>query len=345
MKRFFLKPRPFLQAGLGLLAGVLANAGWASPATAADLAEELKQVPYKIVYETYQDGNWELFQIRADGSEPVNLTRTPKLNELYPHVSPDGTKICFACDEGEGDAKVRNIYVMNFDGTGRQLVARNGRDPCWDPAGTGVVYLPGEFEKYTVTDYASKGLAVFDLAARTRRDHPNPDLHHLYNVCCTPDGKWYVATVHGGMGFSHAILAIEAAGRKVYNLKIPGCRPDISADGKRLAWGADDFTLCTADLDFSGPEPKIVHRRAVVQSSKPLETYHVDWSPDGKYLAFTCGTKKKKLGAPPEMIGVEADGWNLAVADATATNRWMLITHDGKSNKEPDWVPLKKESP
>jgi hypothetical protein len=27
------------------------------------------------------------------------------------------------------------------------------------------------------------------------------------------------------------------------------------------------------------------------------------------------------------------------VADATAANRWVAITTDGNSNKEPDWVP------
>ena len=40
--------------------------------------------------------------MNADGSEPVNLTRTPREHEHYPQVSPDGTKICFSVDEGEG---------------------------------------------------------------------------------------------------------------------------------------------------------------------------------------------------------------------------------------------------
>jgi hypothetical protein len=32
------------------------------------------------------------------------------------------------------------------------------------------------------------------------------------------------------------------------------------------------------------------------------------------------------------------------VADATATNRWMQLTTDGKSNKEPDWFLPGKSS-
>jgi Tol biopolymer transport system component len=332
-----------IRAAVGLLIA-LASAVGAARATAADLAEELKKVPYKIVYETLQDGNWELFQVNADGSQPTILTRTANLNELYPHVSPDGSRICFLCDEGEGDAKARNVYIMNMDGTGRQRVAANGRDPCWDHSGAKVVYLPGEFAKYTALDYASKGLSVFDPKTQTRWDHPNPEIHHLYNVCCTPDGKWFVATVHAGMGCGHAVLAIEAEGKRFFNLKIPGCRPDLSTDGKKIAWGADDYTLCVADLDFTGPEPKVINRRDVVKSEKPLEAYHVDLSPDGKWLAFSRGPKQKRLGHPPEMIGVRADGWNLWVADATATNRWMQLTTDGKSNKEPDWFLPGKSS-
>ncbi len=339
--------RTFRPAGTGWLvpAAMVFSLVFPSRAAAVDLAEELKQVPFKIVYETCPDGNWELFMVNADGSRPVNLTRTPKVNELYPHVSPDGAKICFVADEEQGGTKVRNVYTMNMDGTGRTLVAGNAREPCWNPTGSAVVYLKGESEKFTLTDYATRGICTFDLATRSHKQHPNPEIHHLYNICCTPDGKWYAATVHAGMGYGHAILAIEAGGNRVVNLRISGCRPDISPDGKRLAWGADDFTLCVGDLDFSGPEPKVVHQRTAVKSNKPIEVYHVDWSPDGKYLAFSRGPKAKRLGPAPEMVGVVAEGWNICVADAAATNRWVAITTDGRGNKEPDWAPAgSKES-
>ena len=238
--------------------------------------------------------------------------------------------------------------------------------------GDALVYLKGESEKFTLTDFASRGIYRFDLATRTHKQHSNAEIEHLYNICCTPDGKWYVATVHAGMGYSHAILAIEAEGKKVFNLKIPGCRPDVSPDGKRVAWGADDYTLRVGDLDFSGPEPKVVNRRDVVKSEwpkpmpkaakvvesekpaekskekavksdPPMELYHVDWSPDGKYLAFSRGPKAKRLGPAPEMVGVVAEGWDICVADASAENRWVAITTDGKANKEPDWVPVAKK--
>lgn len=315
----------------------------AVPSSAADdLLAELKRLPYKILFETWQDNNWELFMVNADGSNRVNLTRTPQTEEHCPHVSGDGRQVCFECDEAAGDKKVRNIYTMNIDGTARKLVARGGRDPCWTADSRGVVYLKDEFPKLILTDYATKGVAIYDLATGTQREHPNRDLYHLYNICCVPGGRWYIATVHAGMGFGHGILAIPTDGNKVFNLKIPGCRPDVSPDGKHVAWGASDYALRIGDLDFSGPEPKVVNAHDVVTSSKPVEVYHVDWSPDGRYVAFSRGPHGKSLGGPPECVGVQAPGWNICAADARAVNRWVAITEDGKSNKEPDWVPLSK---
>src|ERR1700693_2069218 len=65
-----------------------------------DLLAELKAYPNKIVFETNRDGNWELYTVNADGSNPTNLTRTPNVGELYPRPSPDGTKICLCPDGG-----------------------------------------------------------------------------------------------------------------------------------------------------------------------------------------------------------------------------------------------------
>lgn len=180
-----------------------------------DLLAELKTYRHKIVYESNRDGNFELYLCNADGSNPVNLTNTKDVDEVYPRPSPDGTKICFVADEGKGDAKIRNVYYMNSDGTGRTKVADNGREPCWSPDGKQIAFLKGEFEKFTYTDFATKGLFIYDLKTGQTREHVNKKLLHLYTLNWTPDGNWFVATVHGGMGFSHAIVAIEANGDKV----------------------------------------------------------------------------------------------------------------------------------
>jgi TolB protein len=336
----------------GLLLMLLTVASTARPAdqpsgTSPDLLTELKSYRNKLVYETNRDGNWELYVVNADGSNPVNITNTPDVDELFPRPSPDGTKIAFVADEGKGPAKRRNIYYMNTDGTGRTKVADNAREQCWSPDGSAIAYMKGEYEKFTYSDFATKGLYIYDLKTGKTRQHVNSKLHHLYTLNWSPDGNWFIATVHGGMGFRHGILAIEANGDKVYDLKLEGCRPNIRFDGKKITWGHGDYCAGVADLDLASPTPKATNIHNVVESQDPIETYHVVWSPDGKYLVYTRGPKfmgKRLGGLLPEFPGVEAPGWNICVADAAQRNRWVAITHDGKSCKQPGWVVVREEA-
>ena len=331
---------PALSArGVALVLVTIAGVTAVARASAEELLDELKGYSHKIVFESYHDGNWELFMANADSSNPVNLTRTPNVDELYPHISPDGAKLCFLVFEEEGGAKIRNVYYMNLDGTGRTLVAKNARWPCWKADGTAIAYLKNETEEFSYSDGATTGLFIYDLKTGKQRQHPNKSLHHLYAICWTPDGKWFLATVSGGMGYKHANLAVEADGMGVYELDMRGCRPDVSPDGTKVAWGRGDWILRVADLDFSGPVPKVTNKRDVVTSEKARMIYHMEWSPDGRYLAFSRGPGKKHLGRHPAIIGVRVPGWNLCVADASATDRWVAITTGEGCHKEPDWVP------
>src|SRR5438105_7204080 len=89
------------------------------PAGSKKLLDQLKDYSHKIVYETIRDGNWELYLVNADGSNPVNLTNTKDVDELYPKPSPDGTKLCFVADEKTGKDKARNVYALNIDASER----------------------------------------------------------------------------------------------------------------------------------------------------------------------------------------------------------------------------------
>jgi dipeptidyl aminopeptidase/acylaminoacyl peptidase len=310
--------------------------GKGGPAAMAKLRAELKKLPYGIVYESYRGSDWELYTIRADGSGGANLTNSPKTADLYPHASPDGRRVCFVVDEGAGGEKARNVYCINADGTGRTLVATNARQPCWGPDSKRIAYLKGEFERFTYKDFASKGVFVYDTAARTHTPHVNDKLHHLYNLCWSSCGKWYTATVHGGMGFKHANLVFAADGQAVHAMEpVGGCRPDISPDGKRICWNRSDQVIAVADLDLTASPPKVTNVRHHITCDKAHEVYHADWSPDGRFIAFSYGPKAG------EQVGTMAKGWHICVADAARPDVWVVLTKDGISNKEADWLPRK----
>jgi len=306
---------------------------------------DLSQIPYKILFETYRRTekrfNWELFQINADGSNPINLTQTPNLDEMYPHASPDGTKICFVIDEGTGRRKVRNVYYMNIDGTERVKIANNARQPCWSPDGKKIAYLKGEYERYSTREYATSELILYELETKQHTPHVNRTLHHLYAICWSPDANWFFCAVHGGMGYSDTILAFDANGTRVFDLErfgVIGCRPDLSLDGGRMTWGETDWDLCVGDIELSERAPQVTNVHKIVQCSRSSKIYHVDFSPDGKHIVFSYGPARGG-----QQVGGRAKGWNLCVTDLSG--KWVRITTDGLDNKEPDWVPVPTTNP
>ena len=153
-------------------------------------------------------------------------------------------------------------------------------------------------------------------------------------LCWSPVGPWIFATVHGGMGFGHADLAIDVDGRGVHRLRgVGGCRIDVRPDGKALLWNASDRAIVAADLDVSTRPPKVARARVVLRCGKDRMLYHGDWSPDGRHIAFAHGPNGS------QHVGLRARDWHICVADASKTNVWVTLTTDGESNKEPDWVP------
>ncbi len=304
----------------------------------------LQAIPFKIVHETYRltDGteNWELFLMNADGSDPVNLTRTPDIDEMYPHVSPDGKRICFVADEGRRRNRVRHVYYMDLDGSNRVHVAEHAREPCWCFDSKSIAYLKGEYTRYTTREYATSGLMFYHIENQWLQPHLNDELEHLYAICWSPDGKWFLAAVQGGMGYSDTIIAFEAFGKRVFDLEkwgVHGCRPDFSRDGTRMVWGETDWNLQTGEIDLKGPEPQVTNVHDILRCSRKLKVYHVDISPDGKYITFSHGPFRGG-----QQVGGMAEGWNICVGDLDGN--WVQITSDGLHNKEPDWVPVPQKN-
>jgi hypothetical protein len=321
--------------------------------------DQLKNSSFKIAHECYIDDNWEIFVMNADGSNPVNLTHTPKEHEHYPQISPDGSKVCFSVDEGEGRDAVRSLYVMDIDGKHRRKLVDHAREPFWSPDGKVLGFLPQEFPKFNVIDFYTSGMSFYDLSSGKIRQHVNStNLHHLYNPGWSSDGKWIVSTVHAGMGVDHAILLIEANGPRIINLKIPGCRPCLSPDGKQIAWGAGDHEIAAAPIDLNAELPAVGEWRLRVKD-ETNKIYHVDWSPDSRFLSFSRGpegegdlTKPGTFQAACEIVGVHAIGWNICAVlaegqgvmnlnDPTNTD-FCVLTTNGFSNKEPSWFRTRR---
>lgn len=311
---------------------------------ADDLRDELQSVPHRILFEAYENDNWDLFVMNADGSERRNLTKTSGIHELYPQASTDGRSICFLVDMQAGGRTQRSVWVMNADGSDREKVADNARQPCWSPNSRTIACVPQEFKRFRVDDYVSKGLVFYDLSTREHRKHSNEAIHHLYGLTWSAGGDWIVSTVHGGMGYGHAIIAINIGNDAVHDLEISGCRPCLSPDGTKITWSRDDHTICAADVTISQGGAEVSNTVVVAHDDK-LHLYHPDFSPDGKYITYSMGPGGRVRANGPgthtqvaEMVGVRGD-WNLYVKRASGEGEALRLTEDSSlSSKESEWI-------
>jgi Tol biopolymer transport system component len=233
-------------------------------------------------------------------------------------------------DEGKDrESKRRNVYYMNIDGTERVKVAENAYQPCWSPDGRYIAYLPGEFPRYNPRMTANKGLEIYDIETQKVKKHPNDEINHLFNLCWSPDGEWFAAA--GGSGPN--ILVFKADDSTKMNLLAEGCRPDISPNGRQIAWHGSDWNIVIGKTEFASLQSRVYDHTIVAVCDYEHEIYHVDWSPDGNYLTFSYWP-----GDQSESVGRAAPGSNICICELE-TGKWTLVTTDGKSNKEPDWVP------
>jgi hypothetical protein len=88
---------------------------------------------------------------------------------------------------------------------------------------------------------------------------------------------------------------------------------------------------------------------------KTNETYHVDWSPDSRYVTISRGIASKGDPTKPgtfmsacEIVGVYAPGWNICAVNAeregvvdlnhASEADFFMLTTNGFSNKESAWI-------
>lgn len=93
----------------------------------------------KITFHSDRSGNFDVWVMDADGSNPIRITTNAK-DDLRPFWSPDGTQIVFQSDRADND----DIWIIDADGTGnnlKQLTTDSASDsqPVWNPGDSTVI--------------------------------------------------------------------------------------------------------------------------------------------------------------------------------------------------------------
>jgi Tol biopolymer transport system component len=255
----------------------------------------------RIAFQSFRDGNFEVYTMDPDGSSPTRLT-----NELpfdgEPAWSADGSRIAFA--------SVFGIQVVNADGSGRLGVTTSpfDSDPTWSPDGTRIAY--------TSEDAASDEIHVVNVDGSGDVDITNSPAED-FNPSWSPDGTKIAFTRFDN--YQYDIFSMNADGSVQTNLTRNGgfvLDPDWSPDGSKIAFSG--FGIEVMNADGSG--------RTRLMTSSAGQPKAPAWSPDGYEIAFT---RAEDLFGSDEVDVMNADGSELR----------RLTTSPGFDGN-PSWQPI-----
>ena len=184
----------------------------------------------RIVFQSWRDGNWEIYSAYSNGTNATRLTNSPWL-DVRPRMSNDMSKVVFSSDRNGN----YDIFSMQADGTGvRQLTDHYSRDdyPAWSPDGRRVVY----------SDVTDEGFDLFVMNAdgsnSTRITYGSED-----DVMATwsPDGQRIAWVRKQGSDGWLVVADPDGGNMQAITPSMRYCQhPKWSRDGSLIAFDADE---------------------------------------------------------------------------------------------------------
>ncbi|MFN2525652.1 MAG: TolB family protein [Actinomycetota bacterium] len=223
----------------------------------------------------------DIYLMDPDGSDQVNLTRSPARRDHHPSWSPDGTQIAFNCTDGPTEIYIVDVCVINADGGGFVRLTSEGGirgtsdepdtfQPAWSPDGSWIAF----------SFYGGNGSGLALIAPDGSRRHTIVKSVQLggelvFSPSWSPTGKT-IAFIPSSGEEPGPIWTVDVDGTGLRRLTRESdyWEVDWSPDGRRLAVSrlvGEGFRLYTLGADGSKP------RRVVdLQLETPAEP---DWGP------------------------------------------------------------------
>lgn len=254
----------------------------------------------QIVYESWWNGNPDVWIMNADGSNQRALTTDPSRDQ-GPVWSPDGSRIAFMSDR-DGDTE---IFTMAADGTDVIQLTRNAAFdmyPVWGPTGR-IAFISTRNVSNGTTEIWTMNRDGSGLARLTSND--GSDAYPAW----TPDGRILFASAPNlragvSLGAQQEIYRMNADGSGVVRLTDNTCTdlaPSSSPDGTMIAFASDcgrasiGVTVMTAD--GSGVR--------ALSTNAGTENWPT-WSPDGTKIVYASNAADPVGGG--DIMVMNADG-------------------------------------
>jgi Tol biopolymer transport system component len=227
----------------------------------------------KIAFESYRDGNSEIYVTDADGRNPVRLTNNGA-RDADPFFSPDGTRIVFPSDR-DGNYE---IYVMNVDGTNLTRLTSNSvhdHRPAFSPDGSKIAFSRNSGSAGEIYVMNADGTNQVRLTNNSASDQ---------SPKWSPDGTKLV--FHSERDGDSEIYVMNADGSNVVKLTNNNSydnEASFSPDGTRIVFASDrsgntEVWVMNAD----GSQPVNLTNSSNTDGS-------CSWTADGRQILFVSG--------------------------------------------------------
>ncbi|MFZ5881149.1 MAG: protein kinase domain-containing protein [Chloroflexota bacterium] len=276
---------------------------------------------FEVAFASIRDGLPQIYIVNMQGEE-TRLTDMPN-GACQPSWSPDGTRLVFVspCTVRQDVYRRSSLYIINADGSGLEslsTVPGGDFEPDWSPDGLHIAFTSLRTGHMQVYSYdLSTGLTTRLIRTPQGQDARQP--------VWSPDGT-QIAYALRRNGSTYQIWVMSSDGGDEHQLvrsgdQLSDMRPEWSPDGSLILFHqtpADKFAfpdLVMYLLDSSS--------NPVILKLGVLSINNVDYSPDGRWLAFETAGQR---------------GADIAYMTASGSDTTQL-TDDPAEDFDPTWRP------
>ena len=292
-----------------------------------------------------RSGNFEIYSIRADGSQLGQLTRNGA-QDTAPVFSPDGRRIVF--NRAVGRYASPRLWLMNADGSGQRQLAANGRNPAWSPDSLRIAYEGTGVSETNATPIVIVSAAGGDrivirgtnhgptwspdgrLLAFTREVGDRSDLMVVGSDGARPRTVRRNAGSLEGWSRGGLIAFAGRYGSEVVDADGRGARPLQRGGCTAFAWSPDGQRFACAP---PGAPLRVISLRGGGRNVTRKNGAYLDgaaWSPDGRWLAVRSRSREAVYH---DLLVVAVDGSSSRPITMRVPSPW------GSESGPPSWRP------